>query len=159
MKRPDSGKMKIYCRITFLLLLALFLTSCISWFMEKPTFALRGISLQPLSFTEMSLLFNLEVQNPNTLNFTLKSFDYTIYLNNEEIGNGRLEKELFLPAKSTISLQAPVKAKFKNLNQSVKAFLTEDNLPYKIEGKAEITTVLGSFKFPFVENGRINLKN
>ncbi|MGV8059820.1 MAG: LEA type 2 family protein [Smithellaceae bacterium] len=156
MKKFYQKKVRAYCRILFLMAFSFLLMSCLSWIMEAPSFALRGITLRPLSFTEVNLLFDLEVQNPNNFNLTFKSFEYTIYLKNEEIGNGRLEKELLVPSSSTTRIQVPVVARFKNLSGSLKAVLTEGELPYKIEGKAEVGTVLGSRKFPFSNEGRIN---
>jgi LEA14-like dessication related protein len=127
--------------------------------METPTFAIRGVTLSPLSFTEMNLILDLEVQNPNSFDLTFQSFEYTVYLKNEEIGNGRLEKELSVPSSSKTLIHVPVVARFKDLSGSLKAILTEGDLPYKIEGKADVRASFGSSKFPFSKEGRINLKN
>jgi LEA14-like dessication related protein len=127
--------------------------------MEKPSFVLRGVILSPNSSTGMNLLLGLEVQNPNHFDLTLKSFEYTFHLKNEEIGNGRLEKELVIPSSSTSQVQIPVVAKFKDLGGILKAIFTGDELPYKIEGKADVRTAFGSRNFLFSKEGRINLKN
>jgi LEA14-like dessication related protein len=107
----------------------------------------------------MNLLLGLDVQNPNRFDLTLKSFEYTIYLNSEEIGNGRLEKELLIPSSSITRVQVPVVAKFKDLGGSLKTIITGDDLPYKIEGKTDIKTAFGCLNFPFSKEGHINLKN
>ena len=158
MKNLNQKKVRTHFRILFLFALSISLVSCISWILEKPSFVLREITLSPRSFTEMTLLLGIEVQNPNRLDLTLKSFEYTVYLNNEEIGNGRLEKELLIPSSSITRLEAPVVAKFKDLGGSLKNIITGDNLPYKIEGKADVKTVFGSLYFPLSKEGRINLK-
>lgn len=159
MKKLDQKKAKVYRGLLFIFSLTVFLMSCLSWIVEKPSFVIRGIILSPRSFTEMNLLLGLEVQNPNRFDLTLKSFEYTFYLKNEEIGNGRLEKELLIPSSSTTQVQIPVAAKFKDLGGSLKAIFTGDDLPYKIEGKADLKTAFGSLNFPFSKEGRINLKN
>jgi LEA14-like dessication related protein len=82
-----------------------------------------------------------------------------VYLNNEEIGNGRLEKELLISSSSVTRVKAPVVAKFKDLGESLEAIITGDDLPYKIEGKAGIKTAFGCLNFPFSKEGRIDLKN
>ncbi|MHB8139421.1 MAG: LEA/WHy family protein [Smithellaceae bacterium] len=125
--------------------------------MQNPSFILREIHIRPRSFTEMNLLLGLDVQNPNRFNLTLKSFEYTLYLNNEEIGNGHLEQEILIPSSSITRIQVPVVAKFKDWGGSLKAIITGNDLPYKIEGKTDITTVFGGVKFPFSHEGRINL--
>lgn len=127
--------------------------------MEKPFFVLRGVILSPRSATEMNLLLGLEVQNPNRFDLTLKSFEYTLYLKNEEIGNGHLEKELLIHSLSTTQVQIPVAAKLKDLGGILKAIFTGDELPYKIEGKADVGMAFGTLNFPFSKEGHINLKN
>ena len=126
--------------------------------MEKPSFVLRKITLKTHSFTEMNLFLGVDIQNPNRFDLTLKSFEYTIYLNNKKIGKGRLEKELLIPSSSIIQVQMPVLTKFKDWGRNLKAIITGDDLPYKIEGKTDIKTVFGLFNFPFSKEGHINLK-
>jgi LEA14-like dessication related protein len=159
MKKTHTKKAIIYCRILFLVAFCVFLVSCLSWVMEMPSFTLRGVTLRPISFTRMNLLLDLDVRNPNSFDLTFKSFEYTVSLGGEEIGNGHMEKVLLIPSSATTRIQAPVAAGFKDLSGSLKAVLTQEDLPYKIEGKVIVKTVFGSRQFPFSNEGRINLKN
>jgi LEA14-like dessication related protein len=127
--------------------------------MEKPSFVLRDITIRPRSFTEINLLLGLDVQNPNRFDLTLKSFEYTIYLNNKKIGKGCLEKELLIPSSSIIRVQMPVVTKLKDWGRNLKTIITGDELLYKIEGKTDIKIALVYLKFPFSKEGHINLKD
>jgi len=127
--------------------------------MEKPSFVLRAITLRPSSLTEVNLLLGLDVQNPNRFDLTLKSLEYVVFLNNEEIGKGRLEKEVLVPSSSTTQVQAVVVAKFKDLGGSLKMIISGHDLPYKIEGKASVKTAFGSREFPFSKDGRVDVEN
>lgn len=138
--------------------LALLLVSCLGWVMENPTIVLREIHVKPRSFTEVNLLIGLDVQNPNRFDLTLKSFEYTVFLNREEVGNGRLEKEILIPASSVTRVQVPVEAKFKDWRTTLKTVVKGDDMPYRIEGKSDIKTVFGSIHYPFSKEGRIDLK-
>ncbi len=152
-------KKAIQClKIAFPLALSIFLVSCLGWILEQPTFVIREITLSPRSFTEMNLSIGLDAQNPNRFDLTLQSFEYTVHLNHEEIGNGRLEKEVLIPSRSVTRLQIPLHAKFKNFSGSLKAIITGEDLPYRIEGKADVKTFFGSRHFPFSKEGRIDLK-
>lgn len=151
-------KARVFCKVLFLFSVVIVLASCLSWIMEKPSFVLRGVSLRPLSLTDVNIILDLDVHNPNSFDLSFKSFEYTVYLKNEEIGNGRLEKELLISSSKTTRIQAPVAAKFKDLSGSLKSILTEGDLPYKIAGKVVVKTALGSRQFPFSSEGRINLK-
>ena len=154
----NQKNVKTHYRILFLFTLPIFLVSCLGWILEKPSFILREITISPRSFTEMTLLLGLDVQNPNRFDLTLKSFEYTVYLDNEEIGNGRLEKEILIPSSSITRVQAPVAASFKNLAGSLKSIIfgvAGKDMAYKIEGKANVKTLIGSTNFPFSKEGRI----
>jgi len=157
MKNFYPNKVRIFFGILFLSAVCLVLMSCMSWILENPTFTLRTITLKPQSFTQMNILLELDVENPNRFDLTLKSFNYNVYLNNEATGNGRLEKEILIPSSSITRVQVTVIAQFKDLNGIIKLALKGGGLPYKIEGNADVGSVLGSMKFPFSKEGRIDL--
>ncbi len=134
----------------FLPVLALLFVSCLGMILEKPLVTLHRVTVSPRSFTELGLLLDLEVKNPNRFDITLSSFEYTVFLNGEPIGAGRLEKELVVPAAATTRLQAPVNANFKDMGAIFKALLAGgDKPPYAFEGKATITTSFGRRDFTF----------
>lgn len=146
--------MKKQCLIS-LLGLSILLVSCLGWIMETPSIVLREINLNPRSLTQINLLLGLDIQNTNHFDLTLKSFEYTVYVNNEEIGSGHLENELLIPSSSTTPVQAPIRANFKDWNKVLQIIITGSDLPYKIEGKANVKTVFGSINFPFSKEGHI----
>jgi LEA14-like dessication related protein len=158
MKNLNTKKRMANPGILFLLTLSLCLVSCLNMIMEKPSFVLREIILSPSSFTEANLLVGLDVQNPNRFDLTLTSFEYVLFLDNEEIGTGRLEKEILVPSSSITQVEVSVVAKFKDLGGSLKTIITGRGLPYEIKGKASVKTVFGSRDFPFSKDGRVNLK-
>lgn len=158
MKPLNPRKRELRYGIPLLLLFSL-LTSCLGWILEKPSFVLREITLAPRSLTEMTLLLGFDIQNPNRFDLTLESFEYTVFLNNEEIGNGRLEKELLIASSSITRAQAPIAASFKNLGGSLKSIIfgiAGKDVAYKIEGKARIKALFGGFDFTFSKEGRIH---
>ena len=151
-----SRKVRLHCRILFLFAFSICLMSCATWILGNPSFTLRRVSLSPISFTESNLLLDIDVQNPNHFDLTLTSFGCSIYLKNEEIGNGHLGKEILIPSSSTTQIQVPLTVKYKDLSGIMKVILTERDLPYKIEGNANVSSVFGSLNFPFSKDGRIN---
>jgi LEA14-like dessication related protein len=157
MKKMNVKRISTLRRILLLCAFSVLLTSCLSWIVEKPSFALRGVVISPRSFTEMNLLIGLDVQNPNRFDLRLKSFECTVYLKTEEIGKGRLEKEILIPSSSTTRIEVPIDVKFKDLGASLKAIFTTGSLPYRIEGTADIGTAFGSLNYSFSEEGQTNL--
>lgn len=136
--------------------LCLLLLSCAGWMMEEPSVQLRRVSLHPRSLTEIHLVLDLDVQNPNRFDLTIRSFQYKLFLNEREIGSGRLEKEVRIPADSAVRVQAPVVAGFKNWNESLRAVIADKNIPYRIEGEANVRTIFGSRNYTFSKGGKID---
>ena len=147
--------MKNLCLIT-LVGFCLLLSSCAGWMMEEPSVQLRRVSLHPRSLTEIHLVLELDVQNPNRFDLTLQSFQYKLFLNEREIGSGCLEKEVLIPADSAVGVQAPVVAGFKNWNESLRAVIADKDIPYRIEGAAKLKTIFGSMDYPFSKGGKIH---
>ncbi len=137
--------------------LSLLLASCLSWIIKNPSFVVHDVTIRARSFTEMNLIVGLEIKNPNRFDLTIESFEYTIYLNNEEFGNGSLEKKILLRSSSVTPAHLPVMAKLKGL-ENLKTIITGKDLNYKIVGKVNVKTVLGRFNFPFSKEGNINLR-
>lgn len=136
--------------------LCLMLSSCAGWMTQEPSVQLRRVSLHPRSLTEIRLVLELDVQNPNRFDLTIQSFQYRLFLNEREIGSGRLEKEVRIPADSTVRVQAPVVAGFKNWNESLRAVIAYKAIPYRIEGEAKVRTIFGSRNYPFSKEGKID---
>ena len=150
-----SKKVRLYYRILFLFAFSICLMSCMSWVLENPSFTLRRVIFSPVSSTESNLLLDLDVQNPNRFDLKLKSFECKIYLKNGEVGTGRLENEVLIPSSSTTQVQVPLVVNFKDLSGIIKLLFKERDLPYKIEGNANVGSIFGSHNFPFSKEGII----
>ncbi len=137
-------------------ILCLMLSSCAGWMTQEPSVQLRRVSLHPRSLTEIHLVLELDVQNPNRFDLTIRSFQYKLFLNNREIGSGHLEKEVRIPADAAVRVQAPVVAGFKNWNESLRTVIADRDIPYRIEGEAKVKTLFGSKNYPFSKGGRID---
>lgn len=142
----------------FLPALCLLLSSCLSWFGERPTLKLKEVHVERLSLSDLHLLFGIEVTNPNRFDLTLGSLEYTVFLNDREVGQGRLKKEVALPHSSATLVQVPLRADLQKIGGLWTALLAGPDLKYRIEGTALIQTGLGSSKVPFRKSDSIRLK-
>ena len=150
--------MKLTEKIILLGLLFL-LPSCASWFYEKPTFALKEVMVKRISFGEINFLFGIEVQNPNSFDLKLRGFEYRAYIEDQEVGSGRLENEVLIAKKSSTLVQVPLQSDLKKIGNSLGLVLLGKDLRYKIEGAAVIKTRLGTSTIPFSKDGEIKLQN
>ncbi len=103
-------------------------------------------------------VFVAEIQNPNLYELRLKSLDYTVYLNDRETGSGSLQKEISVPASSTAPVEIPVSARFGSLGGIAKMYISGQELPYRIEGKALVKAGLFDRTFPFSRTGILTSK-
>lgn len=149
--------MKLLKKIAILGVLAL-LASCASWFFEKPTFSLKEIAITRISLSEINFLFGIEVQNPNSFDLKLRGLEYKAYLADQEVGNGRLEKEVLIAKSSSTLVQIPLQTHLKRLGSPLGLFLSGKDLRYKIEGAAVIKAKLGTTTLPFSKSGEINIR-
>jgi len=150
-------RMKRFCLfLSFVFLLLL--TSCMSWFLEQPTFALKEVAITRLSLTDIHFRFGIEVQNPNSFDLDLRALEYTVYFNDREVGRGRLDKEVRIAKTSATLVQVPLQTDFKSLGDPLGLVLAGQDLKYKIEGAAIVKASLGTATIPFSKSGNIKIK-
>lgn len=134
------------------------LPSCANWFFEKPTFTLKEVAVTHISLKEIDFLFGIEVQNSNSFDLKLRALEYKAYLDDQEVGKGRLEKEVLIAKSSSTLVQIPLQADFKSLGNPLGLVLSGKDLRYKIEGAAIVKAKLGTTTIPFSQSGEINLR-
>ncbi len=137
--------------------LVLLLLSCGVLF-EKPTFTLKEITVQPVSLKEMNFLLGVEARNPNGYDLELKSLEFKFYLDDREVGKGRLQREVRIPKDCTSDLRIPITASYGLVGDYLKAALGGREIRYKLAGDAVIKAGPGSSTVPFSKEGTINPK-
>lgn len=147
-----------FAKIIGVFTILIFLSSCLSWFIEKPTFNLKEVAITRFSLLEVQFLFGVEVQNPNTFDLKLRALDYTVYFNDQEVGKGRMDQEILIAKSAATLVQVPLQADFRILGNPLKEILAGKDLRYKIEGAAIVKATLGSATIPFSKSGEIKIK-
>ncbi len=145
-------------RIIFLLSAVFLLSSCLGWLIEKPTFTLKDITIQPVSLTELNFVLGVEARNPNGYDLELKSLDFKLYLNDCEIGTGILQDNIIVPKSRTSEIRIPIACTYTNIADYLKSALMGKEVRYKLVGKAQIKAGFGSTRIPFSKEGSINPK-
>ena len=141
-----------------ILFFVLLITGCAGLFFEEPTITLKEIHVQQISLTDASLVFVAEIQNPNSYELRLKSLDYTVHLSGREAGDGSLQKEVSVPASSSTPIEIPVSARFGGLGGIARTYISGQELPYRLEGKALVKAGLFDRTFPFSRTGTLSRK-
>ena len=144
--------------VTIVFLGALMIAGCAGIIFDEPTITLREIHVRQISLSDASLVFIAEIKNPNGYDLRLKSFTYTVYLNDRETGSGSLQNEISVPASSTARVEIPVSARFGSLGIIAKVYVAGQEVPYRIEGKALVKAGLFDRSFPFSRTGTLTSK-
>ena len=120
---------------------------------------MKEIEIRRISLQEIDFLFGIEVQNPNQFDLKLRGLEYTIYFNDQEVGKGRLEKEVRIVKSASTLVPVPLQTNLKNLGNPLAFILGGQDLRYKIEGAAIVKASIGSATVPFSKSGEIKFKN
>ncbi len=137
------------------LILAISLQSCATMKLQSPTVDLVNIDMNNPSFSDATLIFNLLVKNPNSVDVKIDQVDYSVKLNNKQFTNGTLSQSVLLPAKSSAKVAVPAPIKFTDLSDSVAGLLQSGSTPYQISGSVK----MGLLKIPFNEKGDLKLSD
>ena len=141
-----------------ILLCVLLITGCAGLFFEEPTIILKEIHVRQISLTDASIVFVAEIQNPNSYDLRLKSLDYTVLLSGQEAGDGSLQKEIPVPASSSVTVEIPVSARFGGLGGIARMYISGQEIPYRLEGNALVKAGLFDRTFPFSRTGTLSRK-
>ena len=121
---------------------------------EKPKVALSSLALKDVGPNGATLVFGVEVENPNPFALKLDALHYDLELGGRAIGSGQIEKPSEVAAHAKGVVDVPVPVKFADLFSSLSEFLTKTTTRYRVKGEASF----GMLVVPFDEKGDLKLK-
>lgn len=101
-----------------------------------------------------TLVFNISVKNPNSVDLKVDKITYKVFLNNKEISHSSTDKAVTIPAKSTGQVELPMPLEYRKVFTDIKQLLFAESASYKIEGHAKMNL----FSIPFSKEGSIKLR-
>lgn len=121
---------------------------------EKPKVALSSIALKDVSTNGATVVFGVEVDNPNAFALRLDALRYDLEVGEKQIGSGRIEKAAEIAGRSKGIVDVPVPVKFQDLFSSISDFMQKTTSNYRVRGEAQF----GLITIPFDEKGDLKLK-
>lgn len=136
--------MKINCRPTLILLVLsslILITGCSGFgdIFQTPTANIESIEIVRLDFDSVSLLVNVEIENPNAVGVTLSAYDYGLYVAESSLVDGRREEPTSLKANDVSIIPIPVDVTFKQLVSAGTSIINDDVIPVNLRMGLEIT--------------------
>ena len=125
---------------------------------QKPTVTLDNVQVTGLTFDDISLKFDIAIDNPNQLSVNLAGFDYDFLLNDQSFIQGQQSDELSIQAQSRSIVELPVDLVFKDIYKSYQNLKNLDSTDYQLKvGLLFDLPVLGQTKIPVSMKGRFPL--
>ncbi|MFP4331377.1 MAG: LEA type 2 family protein [Spirochaetaceae bacterium] len=140
--RPGAGRHRgraTRVRLAALAALLLILSSCalleqfLSGSLERPTAQVTGVEISDLTFREITLLFDLEITNPNQVEVNLAGFDYDFAVEERPFLRGENRDGLLIPGMESSTVELPVTVTYQELLQTVDNLTDDRESPYSLE--------------------------
>ncbi|WP_413584746.1 LEA type 2 family protein [Bdellovibrio sp. HCB274] len=143
-------------RIFALIILTLSLGGC-SFFKDrygqKPEIDLANIYFQNTTPLSTTMVFVLNVKNPNKIDLNVEELTYEVQLDQKEFAKARADKQMKIPAGQSAQVELPLPVNFLKAIDGITKVLAGQDVGYEIIGEAKIS----GFKLPFNEKGQFNM--
>lgn len=125
---------------------------------QKPTAQVTNSKITGLSFTQADLLFDVQIDNPNTVSINLAGMDYSLKINENALFSGNKTDALAIAAQGASSVQIPVTLKYEDIYKAVSGLADKKNSTYSFDGGLSFNLpVLGNVRLPISTTGEIPL--
>jgi len=122
---------------------------------QPPTAKIENVKITSLSFYDVSLDFDVLVQNPNPVTMQLDGFDYRFIIENKEILNGDEDRVLRIDGAASSHIKIPLTLKYQDIFQLIKQTKSLDTLSYTLSGHLKTGGLLAGVKIPFSKSGSL----
>lgn len=152
--------MKKYFLPAFSIILLTVLTSCATLRdaanIQEPDVKFNSMSIQTINFDGVTLLFDFDVTNPNSLDVSAESYNYEFFINGRSFISGTQDERLEIGQESTSTIQVPVSMTFANLYESFRSVISQDSVSYRMDTAVSFSLpVIGSRTVPVQAEGEL----
>jgi len=118
--------------------------------MQKPSASLNGLSFGDITLDSATLLFDVEITNPYSVDLPLLNMDYAVASGQNKLFSGKADVASTIPANGSKVVALPATITYADLLKAFKGIRPGTSIPYSAD--------LGlSFKAPAVGNVRVPL--
>ncbi|RKZ68246.1 MAG: hypothetical protein DRQ44_04690 [Gammaproteobacteria bacterium] len=112
-----------------------------------PDIKIKDVKVKNISFTSADLVALIEVDNPNDFDIAVRNFNYQLKVNQQNWGQGKINKSSNIPKKGKGIIEVPVKLNLLSAGKSVyNALINKTPVEYQLTGNATLDTGLELLK-------------
>lgn len=104
---------------------------------QKPSVRYNSMSIQDMSFTDVTLLFDFEVDNPNSFGVSADQYRYEFFINGAEFVTGIQNENLQIAGESKSIIQVPVSLTFSEVFDTIGSAVRQDSIAYRISSEVQ----------------------
>lgn len=125
--------------------------------LRRPSARMTGVGLKDISLDSLTLLFDVEVENPYSVPLPLVNLDYSLASEGTPFLSGRAaDLPPSIPARSTKTLPLPAKITYLKLLQALQGVRPGAVVPYSAEiGLSVNASGLGEIRLPLKKEGKL----
>jgi len=139
--------------LSFILLFTVGSCAVLKQIVQMPKVKFVNLDYTNPTLDSITLLFNLDVNNPNPIGAPINGIDYQIFLENKSFLQGRHNKSMHIPAMASNTVGIPVKVHFKDIIQATRNLKGRELINYSLKSNVGI----GPFKIPVIHTGKIKI--
>jgi LEA14-like dessication related protein len=127
---------------------------------KKPTASLQGVSFGDVSTSSATLLFDVQVDNPYSVDLPLLNMDYAVASGANKLFTGKADVQSAIPANGKKTISLPASISYLDLAKAFVGVKPGSSIPYNADlGLSFNTPVLGNIRLPLNKKGQLAVPN
>jgi len=123
---------------------------------NKPEVRIAEAELEALSFSGLTLRFDVEIRNPNPIGISLSGFDYELQIEGASFVSGEVDEEVTVAARGRSIVALPVELGFEELVSAIRGLEDREEAAYRLTaGFSFDLPVLGRVRIPVSKEGSV----
>lgn len=125
---------------------------------QTPTAAITGMNVKDVSLTDVTMVFDVKVDNPYLVSIPLGNLDYALASRGQQFLDGKAALQGTIPAQNSKTLPVPIRVNFLKLFGAVKGARPGASIPYKADmGLSLDLPMVGNKRLPLSKEGTLDI--
>ena len=125
---------------------------------EKPSASLKGLSFGDITLDSATLLFDVEITNPYSVDLPLLKMDYSVASGQNKLFSGRNDVASTIPANASKVVALPAMISYADLLKAFKGIAPGTAIPYSADlGLSLKAPAVGNVRVPLNRTGELTV--